>query len=375
MRFSLRPTGVVIIVVGVFILAAAGEILIERSPRPAPNGPDPYRHVRSVPDADAAQFVGSRACAGCHPQEFTDHSRSYHAKTLHPMRRDRLPKGLPVTARYVDAETQTQYLLEEVSDRFRLTAMGPRGVQSREIDFAMGAGKRAVTFVSLEGEKALRELRMSYLTQRHEGFVTPGQEGPDADPIGALHEGPIAQRCFACHSTVLPESRLVPEERFMGVGCEACHGPGKAHIAGAASGGTPGPIGHLSQWGARRQNELCGECHRSAREIDPDNPSQVAQTQRFQPYGLMKSACFLKSGDRLSCTTCHNPHRNVETTAASYEPVCRSCHGRSHEQTVCPVNARGGCVRCHMPQRSLVPGIAMADHWIRVFHESPAKAE
>ena len=47
----------------------------------------------------------------------------------------------------------------------------------------------------------------------------------------------------------------------------------------------------------------------------------VAQTQRFQPYGLMKSACFLKSGNRLSCSTCHNPHRDVETAP---EAITRS---------------------------------------------------
>src|ERR1700676_4210827 len=43
-------------------------------------------------------------------------------------------------------------------------------------------------------------------------------------------------------------------------------------------------------------------------------------------YRLDRSACFLKSGGRMTCTTCHNPHdiRHGEEGARHYTAVCRT---------------------------------------------------
>jgi cytochrome c554/c'-like protein len=226
--------------------------------------------------------------------------------------------------------------------------------------------------VSRDGPTGIVELRMSYLPARRTSFVTPGQHWTDFGPLGRRWERPVAQRCFGCHVTVLSDSYMTPEERFLGVGCEACHGPGQAHVAAFQAGKGPGPIEAFHGWGASRLNALCGQCHRTEQQVDRSDHFAVEQTQRMQPYGLMKSACFQKSGDRLSCVTCHDPHRNAETAPASYERVCRSCHGGKAGSTVCPVNQNSGCVRCHMPSRELgfVPGLAMADHWIRVYPHS-----
>jgi hypothetical protein len=323
--------------------------------------------ARTKPDEVAAQYLGDRACARCHAREFKTHTASNHALTLRPMRRQRLPEAFPAAAQFADPDRNVEYAMREVDGRFMLSARAPGGDQERAVDLALGSGKRAMTFVSLDAPGSILELRLSYFPRRHQWFVTPGQAGSEADVLGARHAGRSAQRCLACHATVLPESRTVPEERFMGIGCEACHGPGRAHVAAAEAGGKPAQIERMRDWKATRVNELCGECHRTKRDINADDGVSMYQTQRFQPYGLMKSRCFLASDDQLSCVTCHNPHRNVEKRTAPYERACLSCHGRKPEQTRCPVNSRAGCVGCHMPQREFIPGISMADHFIRVF--------
>ena len=96
---------------------------------------------------------------------------------------------------------------------------------------------------------------------------------------------------------------------------------------------------------------------------------EANSTARFQPYGLEMSPCFKKSAGKLSCVTCHNPHRNVSTDHRAYEKICISCHSPTAAPYMpCPVNAKDKCVGCHMPKEAVFPGtsigITMADHLI-----------
>lgn len=333
--------------------------------------PRPVAEPARLASASASPFVGDRECARCHAKEFEQHAHTNHARTLRPMRRDRLPAGFPATGQLADPLSGTAYTVTEADRGFRMAVAGPGGTAVRTVDLALGSGKRGMTFLAVDSPQALTELRVSCFPRRRQWFVTPGQGGPAPPPVGKVHEGEAARRCIGCHTVALPASGVVPEERFMGVGCESCHGPGKAHVDAAAFEPKPGAIESLRGLGATRLNELCGKCHRTAGDIDLENEVAAQQTQRFQPYGLMKSECFQRSGDRLSCVTCHAPHQNVETRPAAYERACLSCHGSGpkagQSSTLCPVNPRSGCVGCHMPQRPLMPGISMADHYIRVF--------
>jgi hypothetical protein len=101
--------------------------------------------------------------------------------------------------------------------------------------------------------------------------------------------------------------------------------------------------------------------------IKPEYPVLV----RFQPVGLMQSACYLKSQGALSCSTCHDPHARTSTDTPAYEAVCLSCH-RGPSKTPCKVSPTAGCVGCHMPRRDASRGMMMTDHWIRSRPEAAA---
>jgi len=62
------------------------------------------------------------------------------------------------------------------------------------------------------------------------------------------------------------------------------------------------------------------------------------------PYRLMQSACFRKSGGRMTCSTCHNPHERPRAE----DRACRDCHRATHQGKA---EARQNCVACHMPKR------------------------
>jgi len=118
-------------------------------------------------------------------------------------------------------------------------------------------------------------------------------------------------------------------------------------------------------------NMACAKCHRSIDDISL-NGLDAVDTPRFQPYAIEISPCYRKSGNRLSCITCHDPHTDASTDLQHYEKVCLSCHNASvdHTQKSCPVtiNPAGGCIGCHMPQRRVLPAtripLTMTDHLI-----------
>jgi hypothetical protein len=353
--------------VALFVLALVGlcsgwALLLSLEREPGPGEPEPFARARTVPASVARLYTGDTACKGCHPKAFAEHAASRHAATLRPVRHDRGP--LPPVERFTDPSSGTEYAFTEQEGRYHLAARSPLGIQQCAVDLVLGSGKSGMTFVSVEGPERIRELRMSYFPRRRAWEVTPGQRAPGADPLGKRHEGEMARRCLACHATRLAATETAPPEPFMGVGCEGCHGPGLPHVLAARAGNPREGIERLAAWDAARLNHLCGECHRSEREIDPLDEAALSQTQRFQPYGLMKSACFQKSGNRLSCLTCHAPHRDAERDPQVYERACRSCHDNSASR--CPVNPQNDCVRCHMPPREVTRGVTMADHWIRV---------
>lgn len=114
---------------------------------------------------------------------------------------------------------------------------------------------------------------------------------------------------------------------------------------------------------------------------DPLGPQLCA----YQASSLILSRCYVESRDRLSCVSCHDPHRDLETRAAVYESKCRKCHASSRSigqvqtkepgevanveiaRTVCRINSQNGCLDCHMPRiKNAVPRTEFTDHQIRV---------
>lgn len=380
--------------------------------------------VPPLSSAPVAQgFVGNMACAPCHAQAFRDHQHSRHAVTLHLASRADLGRLAPRPAPLPGGKARVEQAPDGDGYKVVIPATGRAG----PLQYVLGSGKSGMTYVTLMGSH-LFEMRASYFPGEGKWKVTPGQEaGVGGAAMGADHSGEEARQCIACHAVTLPDNSNTPEKRFFGVGCESCHGAGGRHVAAMQTGaGSAGDIrmARLGQWDARRLNELCGKCHRNADAVDasPDATPDLSVTSRFQPYALMLSRCFKESGSRLSCAACHNPHQNTSRNQQVYEAVCLNCHtgkqvvgtepetgkqaasllkvgkttrepsetetkqdvaGTKHMAPphaaasarvsvpkVCPVNARTGCIGCHMPRKQVMStaliGTTAPDHFIRV---------
>ena len=80
---------------------------------------------------------------------------------------------------------------------------------------------------------------------------------------------------------------------------------------------------------------------------DPQKPETLSQ---FEALSL--SECKRKSGEKMWCGSCHDPHMEpaAEEKAAYYRAKCLNCHGEAFAATHHP--EKQDCTKCHMPALS-----------------------
>ena len=81
---------------------------------------------------------------------------------------------------------------------------------------------------------------------------------------------------------------------------------------------------------------------------------------------LAQSKCAPRSGGRLWCATCHDPHGDPMTDRGQQiKRICQGCHAELSAASHSP--GLPGCTSCHMPARAAadVAHAAITDHRIR----------
>ena len=262
---------------------------------------------------------------------------------------------------------------------------------SEPIPYVFGDAYIAQTYVVQHNGK-LYEGRVSYYTGIDGLDWTIGdalsQRSTLQEAFGRDISGDEARNCFSCHGTAaVVNNKLQLDGLVPGVECEACHGPGALHAAMSSGGMGGGYIFNprvldpdtLSQ-------EFCGACHRGADTVGMMPNLGGINNVRFQPYRISLSRGHNSNDEHFACTACHDPHADLNHTAAAYDSKCTGCHaqssapvvsqkrpGKQNSSTVaaktCPVQSHD-CVTCHMPKVEL-PGahFRFTDHRIRIARE------
>jgi DmsE family decaheme c-type cytochrome len=179
-------------------------------------------------------------------------------------------------------------------------------------------------------------------------------------PPPDLPEGFVgSETCRLCHEDLGGEFRFNPHfaidrgaskearsREWQGRACEACHGPGKAHMEAAEA-------KHIFLYGkslrnrvapaAGRINDQCLQCHAG---------------------GLTHNDRLLGAHGRngVSCTQCHSVHRSDRRPLLAVEPneLCQQCHVNVRAEFARPYRHRVpegamGCTDCHDPHGELLP--------------------
>ena len=322
----------------------------------------------------SSEWANENQCVECHSQG-KDFWQTGHAQTL---RRAVSEKS---TALLHQLGQSNSDLVEALQLHFQkqdvLAVDSASGTEQQlSLNWCFGSGRHAFTWVGTLpdswGATDLVEFRWSWYAGIDGFDVTPGQPTSRGDGhfggLGVLFDHPKALQCFACHSSHLSMSsgRLDESSIQPGVTCQRCHGSQQRHVE---SGGdfVPESLQNLDQ---HESVNRCAQCHRRADErepsdIRPDNPEIV----RFQPVGLVQSACF-KNSTRLTCVTCHDPHRPLEAQDSRGIWQCVQCHNPAQtDHTHCTAKHREDCLKCHMPKVRGGAPLFFTDHWIRVRHD------
>jgi DmsE family decaheme c-type cytochrome len=214
-------------------------------------------------------------------------------------------------------------------------------------------------------------------------------------PDPSLYVG--AEICKSCHQPEATSYEHGPHwrtetDKKRGVqwqGCEACHGPGKAHVE---SGGDASKIIRLNSLSSKQSSERCLACHEKNESHanflrSPHLANGVGCTSCHSIHaakvthnllvGAQPALCFechrsvepdfskpehhrVNEG-LMSCTDCHNPHgtsspHNLRTNLSQGQ-VCTQCHVDTAGPFVfehAPLKEQG-CTACHSPHGSTNP--------------------
>ncbi len=339
------------------------------------------------PNQKDAKYAGPQACAKCHETE-TGQRLTAMGRAMEPAAISAVLRSNP---RLTFRSGAYSYEIARKGEQSFYTITEGSHTFSEPILYSFGQGKAGQTYIFRHNGE-LHESRVSFYrdlkgldwTMGYQ-FAPPSSLEEAAGRAIKLNE---ARECFACHSTAaingleLQLDRLIP-----GITCEACHGPGRDHIAAMEAKRLNDK--HIFNPGKMEAEELaqefCGSCHHSAEQVLTNNQLQGPIRVRFQPYRLFTSRGHDPDDARLRCTACHDPHEDPVQNAAFYDPKCLACHhsGASLKSTevaqaeekggrtdkACPV-AQRLCVSCHMPKID-VPGthFQFTDHRIRIVRE------
>jgi predicted CXXCH cytochrome family protein len=361
----------------------------------------------------ANEYIDSAVCARCH----ADIARTFHetgmGRSFYRLRPEKVIEDFQSGKPFYHEASDSYFTMLERGGRYyqrrwQIAFDGKEtNVEEKQIDFVLGSGNHARTYLHLTPRNTLQQLPLGWYAEKGGYFaMNPGYDR--ADHHGSTR--PIHYECMFCHNgypriaAAHEEAGAEPQYRMPlpeGIDCQRCHGPGQGHVETAARPGARleeirAAVVNPARLSPAREMEVCLQCHlettsrplphaivrfdRAPFSYVPGQPlgdfrldfdRTPGKNTDFEiagaGYRLRESQCFLKSGDRLRCTTCHNPHEipRGEAAMSHYNAVCRTCHTTI---ATAPAVHRSdaNCVACHMPKRRTDDAVhvVMTDHKI-----------
>ena len=364
----------------------------------------------SAPHAQAGRATADpdAACAGCHREIYERYRATPMANASGIAAEGFLP------ARFTHAASAVSYRVEESGGHVWLDFERDDPVRElkgrRELKYFLGSGTRGRTYL-FEDQGYWFEIPINWYAKKQIWDMAPNYQQAREMPLVL----PVDPGCLRCHASgaqpSLPEARnKYVDAPFTegGITCAACHGDTTAHVN---SGGRVALL-KLSQLEPVHRDSICLSCHLEGQEAVVHESKRLVdfrpgesifdyasffvrggrnrgsgQRATSQWEALLASGCRRGAGDKLTCTSCHDPHGSTvamrpEERISYYREKCLACHdpgaaaGKPSTGFAATHHAENrDCASCHMP-RATANDIAheqVTDHRIpRFSREKPA---
>jgi predicted CXXCH cytochrome family protein len=326
------------------------------------------------------------ACADCHKQIFDSYQQTPMARASG----DAVDGLLP--GEFTHAASGVHYRLFLRDGRAWLSYDQPqRNLKGeQELEYFIGSGGRGRTYI-FQNQGFWFESPVNWYSKQQVWDMNP--KSIDAREMPFTLE--VDPGCLHCHASGVQVSLPGARNHFGaqpflhgGITCESCHGDPAGHLASAGK----APILNPDKLPATKRDSVCLQCHlegelavnKQGLSLASFHPGEDLSTYvthfvhagELGPNGratsqweaLLQSECKRKSGDRLTCTTCHDPHRSpsAEETVGYYRARCLTCHG-APEFVAKHHPEQQDCIGCHMPREksSDVAHEQVTDHRIQ----------
>lgn len=323
------------------------------------------------------------ACADCHREIYARYRTTPMANASGSASAGYIP------ARFDHEASGVSYRISKENGRVYLgferksQAGEPEMKGRRELRYFVGSGKRGRTYL-FEDQNYWFEIPINWYGKKKMWDMAPNYQNAQEMRLTM----PVDPGCLRCHASAvqraLPEARnKYASEPFLqgGITCTACHGEAEAHVA---SGGLTA-MAKLEMLEPVRRDSICLSCHLEGQAAVVHEGKQLVD---FKPgdsifdyasffvhrgeagsggratsqwEALLESGCKRGAGDKLTCTTCHDPHSSTQAMSevervTFYRRRCLQCHdakGSGAERTNFadthhPENQ--DCTSCHMPR-------------------------
>jgi tetratricopeptide (TPR) repeat protein len=379
----------------------------------------PASAPESSTGAVEAAYVGSQSCAQCHVAEEQAWQASQHAVAMQHAD-ERTVLGDFNDAAYSFQGVRSTFFRRD--GKYFIRTDGPDGqLADFEVKFTFGIAPLQQYLVELPGGR-LQAVAVTWDARpREQGGQRwfrqyPGEAIDHADE---LHWTRRSQNwnfmCADCHSTQVRKGYDAAADSFqttyaeVSVGCEACHGPGSAHVQWAERKGNETDKGLTVRLDERRgvawardeagrpvrskprqserEIEVCAQCHARRAQIaeayQPGRPfldhylPSLLTPALYHADGQQRDEVFIwgswlqsrMHAAGVTCSDCHDPH--TQKMRAPGNAVCAQCHEPSRYDVAThhrhgQGSAGAQCVNCHMPQNTYMVVDRRRDHSMRV---------
>lgn len=354
------------------------------------------------PKSEQPHHVGSGVCAECHEATYGDWTGSHHQLAM--AEPDRETMRAPFDGETLGAGPERSRF-ERSADAWIVRTPGPDGrMDEYPVRYSFGVEPLQQYLLELPGGR-LQAHGAARDTRGAGAWFDLYADARD-DPADPGHWTAPARNwnhmCADCHSTAVRKGYDASTDSFtttfaeLSVGCEACHGPGSAHVAAARAGGAPVPLADLSTQAA--ELGTCAPCHSRRSQLAEGFLPGAAWLDHYLPVLLEEGAyhadgqildevyvwgSFLQSrmhGAGVRCSDCHDPH--TARVRLPGDATCTQCHGgprggefpglaaRRYDDSAHhfhPPESEGArCVACHMSARTYMEIDARRDHSFRI---------